>query len=275
MYTFLVTIKRKIFWSIYNVFKPIASIQKTFRYARGQYSPLCPNWVRKITFCSFPFAINRNAVPISHELTHYTKLFEDYTGEKIQVIFEIGCQYAQDSAYLCNQLHIPYENAWVFEAHPQICKEIYRFYPKMNIFNKAVFNEEKALTFHCKKKLTEGTSSILSQTKGDNDTFPQEVTTMRMDKFIEKHNIDRIDFLKLDVEGCNWEVLDGFGEKLSIVKSIHTEAEHEQRNVWNGCKHFEDIRSLLEGHGFVLFHFERRNKAQSDSFWINAKYLKN
>lgn len=134
--------------------------------------------------------------------------------------------------------------------------------------------KQKQFLFNCSDDLHGTGSSILTRATGNDGYHVMEVAAIRMDKFMEEHHIDHIDFLKLDVEGCNWEVLDSFGQKLSQVKSIHTEAEHVLTKGWKEGKSYDDIRDLLENHGFELFHFERIRGFQSDSFWINKRYLK-
>ena len=87
---------------------------------------------------------------------------------------------------------------------------------------------------------------------------------------MEKHNIQKFDFIKLDVEGCSYEVLEGFGTRLKDVKAIHLEAEDDV--VWEGQKLFSDIQKLLTANNFEMMYFKKFWK-QSDSIWIQKEYI--
>ena len=44
---------------------------------------------------------------------------------------------------------------------------------------------------------------------------------MSLDAFIEKNNIEKIDFLKIDTEGSEWKILNGLSkENLSRVRKV-------------------------------------------------------
>ena len=90
-----------------------------------------------------------------------------------------------------------------------------------------------------------------------------------MDDFIEKYNIDQIDVCKIDVEGCTYEVLEGFGNKLNIVKSLHVEAENSE--LYENQKLFEDITIFLTG--FTMVDYTDLNDGQCDSIWIRKDLL--
>jgi uncharacterized protein YqgQ len=91
-----------------------------------------------------------------------------------------------------------------------------------------------------------------------------------MDNFMRQNNISTVDFLKLDVEGASYEVLEGFGERLKDIKVMHIEAEHGEFAFEGSVKYFDDISKLLKDNGFEMVYF-KRNLMQSDSFWIKKE----
>ena len=114
-----------------------------------------------------------------------------------------------------------------------------------------------------------GLSSILNLTKYDTNSV--KVKAVRMDTFMQEHDISNIDFLKLDVEGCNFEVLEGFGDRLSDIKCIHLEAEHALYIDYKEKNYlYTDIERLLKKNGFELVFFQRYT-LQSDSFWVQKE----
>jgi FkbM family methyltransferase len=192
---------------------------------------------------------------------------------QVSNIFEIGANYAQDADFLKDAFNVPPENVYVFEAHPEIYEAIKKIH-KFNAYNYAVFNEEKEMVFNIVPLtfFNTGMSSIF-KLKDTIATSEVKVQSKRMDNFMNENNIAKIDFLKLDVEGATYEVLEGFGERLSDIQTMHIEAEHGEQ--FNGAKKFfNDISELLKTHGFEMVYFQRVWGIQSDSFWINKKVYK-
>lgn len=205
-----------------------------------------------------------------HDMQFFIDWINEWSTLNVKNVFEIGANFAQDAEYLAHGFNVNDEDVFVFEAHPELYNSIKRIH-NFNAYNYAVFNENKEIIFNIlplNEKNT-GLSSILSIKKGN--TVPVKVNAIRMDYFMEVNGIEKIDFLKLDVEGVNWEVLDGFGNRLKDVNCIHVESEHTK--IFKENNHlFSDIRDILKKNDFELIFF-LRNKEQSDSFWIQKKYL--
>ena len=91
-----------------------------------------------------------------------------------------------------------------------------------------------------------------------------------MDKLIKDNNIKHIDILKIDVEGATYEVLEGFGNELNMVKSIQLEAELQP--LWPDAVLWNDIKIFLEKNNFTCFWTQDIIGLQIDSVWINNKY---
>jgi FkbM family methyltransferase len=204
--------------------------------------------------------------------------FIDYIREnitlKVDNIFEIGANFGQDAEYLMNAFKISPQNVYVFEAHPEIYKAILKLH-KFNAYNYAVFNDERDMIFNICPLNSEssGWSSIYKHKSGDS----KEVTVkaIRMDNFMNINKIAKIDFLKLDVEGASYVVLDGFGSRIKDINAIHVEAEHLKLTSLENLVHsYDDISLLLSKNGFELIWLERFNhNRQSDSFWIKKEFI--
>ncbi len=227
--------------------------------------------IKKMYKYSIPY--HKNAASSPDSLLCHSEWFLKWTTIKPEIIREIGANYGQDAAGLAEAWNIQNNNVYCFEAVPEICTEIPKFYD-FNVFNLAVYNHNNGVKINSvdtKKKGNSGISSILSA-KANNDLTKKEilVPSIRMDDFMEKHNIQKFDFIKLDVEGCSYEVLEGFGTRLKDVKAIHLEAEDDV--VWEGQKLFSDIQKLLTANNFEMMYFKKFWK-QSDSIWIQKEYI--
>lgn len=68
--------------------------------------------------------------------------------------------------------------------------------------------------------------------------------------FMEQASLSRIDFLKLDTQGNEWDILAGAGDYLERVSVIKVEVEFVE--LYRGQKLFPDVMSLLHARGFEL-----------------------
>lgn len=187
-------------------------------------------------------------------------------------VYEIGANLAQDAAFIKDYFSIDDQNVWVFEPHPElisIIREDYNF----QAYDYAIGEEDGRIILNAirlDKNSNSGISSVRESRYFQQEEFIQvDVKACRMDTFLEQHGNPMVDFLKLDVEGNNYEVLRGFGEKIVNIECMHIEAEHVEG--WRGQKLWDDIRRILEPH-FSLVYFQR-HFTQSDSFWIKEKYI--
>jgi FkbM family methyltransferase len=73
-----------------------------------------------------------------------------------------------------------------------------------------------------------------------------EIDTIRLDEWIESVGLSGIDFLKLEAEGAEMEVLEGLGEKISIVKKISVDGGPERY----GEPTYEQVNKHLISNGF-------------------------
>lgn len=190
-----------------------------------------------------------------------------------KVIVEVGSMNGVDADKLAK--HYDTKDVYIIEAHKAFAEKIALDYPEYNVFNFAATNFNGITVFNCVTETSHnlGMSSILDR----EDSFPSwdieyvqdEVVATRMDLFCESNNISHIDMLKIDVEGNTFEVLEGFGEYLSIVRCIHLEAEHTP--VWKGQKLYADIEKYLIEIGFIPVEI-KIGFPQSDSVWVNKEY---
>lgn len=190
-------------------------------------------------------------------------------------VFEIGANFGQDSEYLRKRFALKPSDIYIFEPHPQIISEAKRLY-NFNSYSFAISDKNDKIEFFAidlKKNSNSGISSLRSHNFNDKDEYMKiEVDCKRMDTFIVENKIKEIDFLKIDVEGANFEVLSGFGNELCKVKAIQIEGENFP--VWEGQYLFDDISKLLLNNNFELVYFELKDSCQSDSLWIRKDMIK-
>ena len=214
------------------------------------------------------------AVGNGMHMGYYARLLKKHSIIQVKNIFEIGANYGQDAKYLQLFFGVLDKNVYTFEANPSISNAIDEMYSFSN-FNYAVSDTAGKVIVHLvpDDNPNSGISTIASYAYAKE--WPQvEVPCICMKDFLEEHkDIEEINFLKVDVEGLNFEVLHGFGSKLSIVHAIQIEGDNVP--FFEGHKLFEDIARLLFDNGFELIDYRLHEKnTQSDSFWIHKDFLK-
>lgn len=187
----------------------------------------------------------------------------------VETIMEIGSMDGKD-AYELSLVFEP-KYVYVIEAHPLFAEQIVEKYPVFTVSNIAASNYDGEFIFNSvtPDSVNLGMSSLLDREDGypsyDIIYEPIMINCMRMDTYCYLSEINSIDLLKIDVEGFSYEVLDGFGDALDIVKCIHVECEHE--SVWKGQKLYPDVENLLIKKGFIPVSM-RIGFPQSDSVWV-------
>ena len=79
-----------------------------------------------------------------------------------------------------------------------------------------------------------------------------EVNVIRLDKFINEHDIKEIDHLRVDTQGSDLKVLTGLGEKISIVKKGTIKVASENDVLYVGQNTQDECVEFLVKQGFEI-----------------------
>ena len=77
-----------------------------------------------------------------------------------------------------------------------------------------------------------------------------EVKTQTLDTWAEKNNIDKVDFLWLDMQGFELQMLKASNKILHTIKALHTEVSIKE--TYADAVLYKEFRVWLEGLGFEL-----------------------
>ncbi len=123
---------------------------------------------------------------------------------------------------------------------------------KLEIFNFGLWNENGELTFY--KNLGNSMKSSLFDDGEDNANkhLKKEKITIPVKRFDSLGlKFEGITYLKVDAEGAEKEVLEGFGDELKKVHVV--QFENHFRNNFNKEIKLSEIFSILEKYGFDCF----------------------
>jgi FkbM family methyltransferase len=140
----------------------------------------------------------------------------------------------------------------------EIVQKVFAFEPDPDIFNCLEKNTRVYKNIEiseCGASKANGTETFyLSGEDADSSlikpkSFNREVkvNTVRLDTWMDSKKLDGIDFLKIEAEGAEMEVLEGLGEKISYVRKISVDGGPERY----GEPTFEDVDRYLKSKGFI------------------------
>ena len=103
----------------------------------------------------------------------------------------------------------------------------------------------------------------------------REVQVLRADQYMENLDIKNIDLLKIDTQGHEPEVLEGFGARLADVGCVITELmfyDYYERSL-----SFSDLEKFLIPAGFHLYDINHivKNPMNGRTDWVDVIYINN
>ena len=103
------------------------------------------------------------------------------------------------------------------------------------------------------------------------DKYPVEC--IRLEDFITKNNIDVIDFLKIDTQGHDLDVIKSLGKKIEIVKEIVAEVQIVDFELYkNGAKK-DDMVSYMLSCGFEIYKTQKWTLNQEENiYFVNKRF---
>jgi len=91
------------------------------------------------------------------------------------------------------------------------------------------------------------------------------VPTMRLDGLMERLEIEKVDFLKIDAQGMDLAVLRSAGARLKDIDKIQLEVEVAPLALYVGSPSKEEVVSFLEEAGFALVEVEKQTHGQEEN----------
>jgi len=177
-------------------------------------------------------------------------LLQKFVGKNIRVIFDVGANIGSWTN-LCTKYH-PNANIYSFEPIPETYKAleiIGRTNDKIHTYNIGLGSENKNVEFKFYQESHELCSQFSFKHGEASKTI--SVTLKAGDSFMLESKIEVIDFLKIDTEGADLDVLKGFIETLKNKKIRIIQFEYGQINIVSKNLLY-DFYQFLESHGYVV-----------------------
>jgi len=129
--------------------------------------------------------------------------------EDPSVIVDLGSNIGATVIYFA--LRYPSAKIYAFEPDPDNLKilraNVSAFGNRVTVIDRAIWSQaDQVLKFH-QVKGSHWSSSLYARS---GETQTTEVMTETLDRFMERHGLNRIDLLKFDIEGAEYEVFESF-----------------------------------------------------------------
>jgi len=87
------------------------------------------------------------------------------------------------------------------------------------------------------------------------------------------NKIEHIDFLKIDTQGHDLEVIKSLGDKISCVKEIVAEVQIVDFELYKGGTKKSDMVNYMKSNGFEIHQIQKYSKDQEENIWfVNTKF---
>ncbi len=182
-------------------------------------------------------------------------LLMPYFLEKDALFFDIGANTGIYTSFA--QKFIPAGSVYAFEPIPELYTRLRYMFRKSNIYKMAFSNEISEKRFKIpsisgKEFKSRGTLNLTYKENDETRSRVIDVHTDTIDSFVKKKNIPRIGFIKMDVEGHEFQVIEGGSETLKKQKpvlQIEIEQRHYQRDI-------SEIIEFINKIGYVCYYLD-------------------
>ena len=210
-----------------------------------------------------------------------------FLNKKTISVIDIGAHKGEYISSIIKNFNI--SKAYCFEPNPKVFKILNNkisLNKKIELLNYGASNNSGNILFN--ENIESSSSSINELNKNSNYykkkffllnflglnevTKKIEIKVVTLSDFIVENNINKIDLLKIDTEGHEFQVLSGLKDKMHMINLIHIE-HHFDDMIIKDYK-LTDIHNLLIKNGFKK-HFKIKMKFRKsfEYLYINRNYI--
>ncbi len=235
------------------------------------------NWIKRIInkCINFMYFGNRFRNPLYKEL----KFLSEYI-PKNAFILEAGAHTGADTV----RMNYAFKGStiYAFEPEPSAYKKLVQKtygYKNIRTFNVALGNKDGEEDLFVSENLKDSSSSLLPQSELHKKFHPEidlrnkiKVKIATIENWAKQNNIDKIDFMWLDMQGGELGALKAAGNLLNKTKAIYTEVLLTK--TYANAPLYEEFKQWMENQGFVAKTEKDISEEQANVLFIKDNHAK-
>jgi FkbM family methyltransferase len=200
------------------------------------------------------------------------KIYDNFDIHNLGVVFDVGASVGLWSQFILSR---GAKKVYSFEPNKRAQEHLYKNLSgndRVTIIPYGLYNEKTKIPFYVDEN-----NSLISSTMTENVTSPTPtyyIETVTLDEIISKYNIEKIDLLKMDIEGAEFPIFENISnETLSKIDSVLI--EYHGFYFEDGDKKIDDLVNKLKSSGFhitkpenVKFIFGYKTKK---NYWVDVQ----
>jgi FkbM family methyltransferase len=202
--------------------------------------------------------------------------------DSVQIVMEVGARYGGETLVLKNKF--PNADIFSFEANPLTIEKCFlnlNGQDRIKFFPLALGEKKSKLPFYSYVKGNDGASSLFKRIdfeESQKETGSVDVITL--EDFALTHSISHIDYLCMDVQGFELNVLKGAGGFLSNIKHVVMEEPNPiiNTNYLHNGEHSkylnapssQEIKKFMNSAGFIEIERNVENAIEDNVMYKNA-----
>ena len=203
----------------------------------------------------------------NHRL-NYNLLNLLHKGLKIEIIYDIGAYRGKWSSFL-NNTSLKNKKFFLFEANEKNGEYLDKL--DFKYFLKVLSDKSKDVEFY--SQLSTGDSYLLEQTNFyENNIKPTIKRTISLDELVKKENLPYPNFIKIDTQGSELDILKGSQQSISECSLIYLECPIIEYNL--KAPNINEYIKYLDSIGFVPYDICEIHRMDNILIQIDILFIK-
>lgn len=191
------------------------------------------------------------------------------------VIIEAGAHIGFDSAEMAR--YWKKGQLYCFEPVPHIYDQLVQntmYYKNIQTYKVALGEKDGSSEIYVSEGAQNASSSLLPP-QNHLDIYPDitfekkiEIQTVNLDAWAKQQGVTKVDFMWLDLQGFELQVLSAAPEILKTVTAIFTEVHTQE--TYKGVPQYNEIKAFLEKQGFEVKHEDLSYKEGGNVLFVKS-----
>lgn len=195
----------------------------------------------------------------------------------MKVVFEIGANLGMDvEKYLMD----PDTVVYAAEPTPDLCYHLWRNFggsPRFHLIPAAIDVENRFNRFNISpssgcNSLHQFTDNIMEKWPGHDELHfvghYEKIMCLRLDTIMDMFNIEKIDYLEIDTQGNDFNVLKSLGNRIGDVVAGKCEAFAGDIDLYKSSNRFEEVSTWLNDNGFDVTNCPHVHTFETDLHFV-------